>query len=96
MWGLLQSADYAHSLPLHIPGRSSGEFRCGLARPTLILVPPGEWHGVHNIGHEPAILVNMVDRAYRYEDPDHWRLPADTGEIPYRFSTPSGTTDALR
>jgi len=71
------------------------EFRCGLARPTLIVVPPGIWHGVHNIGHEPAILINMVDKAYRYEDPDHWRLPADTGEIPYRFSSPKGATDAL-
>jgi dTDP-4-dehydrorhamnose 3,5-epimerase len=72
------------------------EFRCGLARPTLIVVPPGIWHGVHNIGHEPAILINMVDHAYRYEDPDHWRLPADTGEIPYRFRNPQGATDALR
>lgn len=85
--------DARQDSPTH---RLINEFRCGLARPTLILVPPGVWHGVHNIGPEPAILVNMVDRAYRYEDPDHWRLPADTGEIPYRFSAPSGTTDALR
>jgi dTDP-4-dehydrorhamnose 3,5-epimerase len=75
--------------------RLVNEFYCGLARPTLIVVPPGVWHGVHNIGHEPGILVNMVDKAYRYEDPDHWRLPADTREIPYRFSGAKGVCDAL-
>jgi dTDP-4-dehydrorhamnose 3,5-epimerase len=37
----------------------------------------------------------MVDRAYTYEDPDHWRLPPDTREIPYRFRSPNGPTDAL-
>lgn len=76
--------------------RLINEFRCGLTRPTLILVPPGIWHGVHNIGHEPAILINMVDQAYRYEDPDHWRLPADTNEIPYCFGNAKNSADALR
>jgi dTDP-4-dehydrorhamnose 3,5-epimerase len=40
----------------------------------------------------PALVLNLVDRPYRYEDPDRWRLPPDTPEIPYRF-TASG--DAL-
>lgn len=62
------------------------EFRCGSVRPTLLVVPPGVWHGVQNISHEPAFLLNVVDRAYTYEDPDHWRLPWDTEKIPYSFS----------
>lgn len=66
--------------------RLVNEFRNGLARPTLVTVPPGVWHGVCNIGHEPATLVNMVDRAYQYEDPDHWRLPCDCPDIPYSFA----------
>jgi dTDP-4-dehydrorhamnose 3,5-epimerase len=41
---------------------------------------------VQNIGDGPAAVLNAVDRAYDYEDPDHWRLPADTPEIPYRFT----------
>ena len=61
------------------------EFRVGLVRPTLIVVPPGVWHGVQNISKEPGSLINLVDRAYAYEDPDHWRLPADSPEIPYSF-----------
>jgi dTDP-4-dehydrorhamnose 3,5-epimerase len=60
-------------------------FRIGTVRPTLVIVPPGVWHGVENISSEPALILNLVDRAYRYEDPDHWRLPRDTNKIPYRF-----------
>jgi dTDP-4-dehydrorhamnose 3,5-epimerase len=61
-------------------------FRCGTARPMLIVVPPGVWHGVQNLGAEAALLLNLPDRAYDYESPDHWRLPPDTDRIPYSFS----------
>jgi hypothetical protein len=29
--------------------------------------------------------VNYFDLQYDYTDPDDWRLPPDTDEIPYRF-----------
>jgi len=61
------------------------EFRASELRPQLIIVPPKVWHGVQNISAEPALLLNLVDQAYQYEDPDHWRIPADTPAIPYRF-----------
>jgi len=61
------------------------EFRFGSVRPALLIVPPGVYHGVRNISPEPALLLNLVSKAYRYEDPDHWRLPPDTDKIPYRF-----------
>lgn len=54
-------------------------------RPQLVVVPAGVWHGVENLGSDPAVIVNMPDRAYQYENPDHWRLPPSTSEIPYRF-----------
>lgn len=60
-------------------------FRFGAARPALVLVPPGVWHGVKNIGHEAALLLNLTDQVYEYEHPDHWRLPPDTEQIPYSF-----------
>ncbi len=63
------------------------EFRLGDACPGLLIVPPCVWHGVHNTSGDEASLVNFVDHAYSYEDPDHWRLAADSPEIPYRFST---------
>jgi dTDP-4-dehydrorhamnose 3,5-epimerase len=60
-------------------------FQYGTVRPGLVAVPPGVWHGIENVHHEPSSLLNLVDRAYSYEDPDHWRLPPDTDLIPYRF-----------
>ena len=68
--------------PTH--GRVS-EFHLGEPRPTLVVVPPGVWHGIQNVGDATASVVNLVDRAYEYEDPDHWRVPADCPEIPYTF-----------
>jgi dTDP-4-dehydrorhamnose 3,5-epimerase len=61
------------------------EFRFGEVRPALLTIPPGVWHGVQNISKTTAVLLNLVDQAYRYEDPDHWRLPLNTEKIPYRF-----------
>jgi dTDP-4-dehydrorhamnose 3,5-epimerase len=72
--------------------RQINEFHLSIHRPTLVVVPPGVWHGVQNTGAEPTALLNMVDQAYQYENPDHWRLPQDTEEIPYQFSR---ATDAL-
>jgi dTDP-4-dehydrorhamnose 3,5-epimerase len=61
------------------------EYRFGAVRPALLIIPPGVWHGVQNISNIPALLLNLVDSAYCYDDPDHWRLPPDTEKIPYRF-----------
>ena len=61
------------------------EFRFGTIRPALLVVPPRVWHGVENIGSSHAFVLNIVDRAYDYEDPDHWRVPADSDQIPFRF-----------
>jgi dTDP-4-dehydrorhamnose 3,5-epimerase len=54
------------------------DFRLGRERPAVIVVPPGVWHGVRNIGPDPTVMLNVVDLAYDYEDPDHYRLPWDT------------------
>jgi dTDP-4-dehydrorhamnose 3,5-epimerase len=61
------------------------DFRLGLERPAVIVVPPGVWHGVKNIGSTPALFLNIVDIAYDYEAPDHFRLPIDTPLIPYQL-----------
>ena len=57
--------------------------RSSILRPQLVVVPPRVWHGVKNVGNEAATLVNMVDLAYRYEGPDHYRLPPDASSIPF-------------
>lgn len=56
------------------------------ARPQLIVVPPGLWHGLQNLDPaRDACFLNGFDRAYQHDDPDEFRLPADTRQIPYRF-----------
>ncbi len=54
-------------------------------RPMLVTVPPGIWHGLQNMAGNECGFVNFFDRPYRYEDPDEWRLPIDSPEIPYQF-----------
>lgn len=69
------------------------EFRAGRERPSLVIIPPQVWHAVENTAGVPALLINAVDKAYRYESPDHYRLPLETDQIPYRFR--QGQGDAL-
>jgi len=66
------------------------ELRLGAPRPGLVSIPPKVWHGVENLSSERAVLLNLVDRAYRYERPDHLRLPADSDQIPYRLCNARG------
>jgi dTDP-4-dehydrorhamnose 3,5-epimerase len=66
------------------------ELRLGALRPGLVSIPPKVWHGVENLSNGSAVLLNLVDRAYRYERPDHFRLPADSDQIPYRLANAAG------
>lgn len=61
------------------------EYRVGERRPAAISIPPGVYHGIRNVGTTDALLINVVDAAYDYEDPDHYRVPADSADIPYRW-----------
>jgi len=61
------------------------ELRVGTLRPGLVVVPPRVWHGVQALGAGTAHVINIVDRAYEYGNPDHWRVPDDSPHIPFRF-----------
>jgi len=63
------------------------EFHLGDHRPALVVLPCGVWHGLQNVGTTDALVLNLPTLAYRYEDPDHWRLPMDSPHIPYTFQT---------
>jgi len=66
------------------------EHHAGDVRPSFVVLPPGVWHGVQNLGSNDALLVNFPTEAYDYGDPDHWRLPMDSPEIPYSWGVHSG------
>ncbi len=61
------------------------EFRLGHIDPCLVVVPPGVWHGLQNLQSAASGFLNITDHPYQYDDPDEWRLPADTDVIPYQF-----------
>jgi dTDP-4-dehydrorhamnose 3,5-epimerase len=63
------------------------ELHAGDARPFLVVIPPGVWHGLQNLGSQEALVLNMPTNPYNYEDPDHYRLPYDTPEIPYSWNS---------
>lgn len=60
-------------------------FHLSPMRPTLVVIPPGVWHGLHNVEARSSGFVNFFDRAYDPTDPDDWRLDPECEEIPYRF-----------
>jgi len=60
-------------------------FHLSPMRPTLVVIPPGVWHGLHNLEQAGSAFVNFLDRSYDPQDPDDWRLEPDCEEIPYRF-----------
>jgi dTDP-4-dehydrorhamnose 3,5-epimerase len=73
--GREQSGTFGRVIELHV----------GDARPAFIVLPTGIWHGLQNLGASDALVLNYPTNAYDYEDPDHWRLPADTDQIPYTW-----------
>ena len=63
------------------------ELHAGDARPAFLVIPIGVWHGLQNLGAFDALVLNCPSRPYDYEDPDHYRLPYDSPEIPYAWRT---------
>ncbi len=59
------------------------EFFVGEKNPLLISVPPGVYHGFKGIGTDTAYFLSVPTLPYNYQEPDEYRLPPDTKEIPY-------------
>ena len=59
------------------------EFFVGEKNPVLISVPPMVYHGFKAVGTETAYFLSIPTLPYNYEEPDEYRLPPDTKEIPY-------------
>ncbi len=59
------------------------EFFVGEQNPMLLRVPPQVYHGYKTIGVEPAVLLNFPDKVYNREQPDEFRIPYNSQQIPY-------------
>ena len=56
----------------------------------LLNIPAGIWHANRNLGAKDAVIVNFPTRPYEHNDPDKYRLPLDTDQIPYTFENLRG------
>ena len=63
--------------------REINEFFIGEKNPLLIKVPPMVYHGFKAIGDETAYFLNIPTLPYNRKEPDEYKLPPDTKEIPY-------------
>ena len=65
------------------------EFIVSERNPGLLTIAPNLYHGWKNIGTSEAVIINMPDRLYDYEQPDALDLPWDSEAaeklIPHRW-----------
>jgi dTDP-4-dehydrorhamnose 3,5-epimerase len=62
----------------------------GIHNPMLIQIPPNIYHGWKCISQEEAIIVNIPDAAYDYQNPDEHRLDPHKNDIPYIWKRKDG------
>lgn len=61
------------------------EFFMGEHKPVLLHVPTYIYHGWKCISETEGMVINCPTEPYNYENPDEYRLPYDTEEIPYNW-----------
>ena len=61
------------------------ELYIGEKNPLLVKVPPLVYHGFKAIGTQTAYFICVPSEPYNYENPDEYRLPPDTDEVPYKW-----------
>lgn len=62
----------------------------GDQKPLLVKIPPLVYHGFKAIGEETAYVINVPTELYNYKEPDEFRLPPDTKQIPYDWGLTPG------
>lgn len=63
--------------PGDVYGSRPIEFHLNPMAPSLVIIPPGWWHGWMCIGSKEAILVNITTEAFNPLDKDEHRIPFD-------------------
>lgn len=66
------------------------EFFMGDNNPLLLKIPPGVYHGYKTVGTEPSLLINFPTHSYDRAEPDEYRVPYDSPEIPYDWGLKHG------
>ncbi|NLK25218.1 MAG: dTDP-4-dehydrorhamnose 3,5-epimerase [Euryarchaeota archaeon] len=66
------------------------EFFMGERNPLLLKIPPLVYHGFKGISDGESWIINVPTELYNYEEPDEYRLPYDTEDIPYDWDIRMG------
>lgn len=62
------------------------EFFLGIHNPMVLRIPAGVYHGFKCISETESLCLNVPTRVYDYKNPDEYRLPAHTDQIPYDWN----------
>ena len=60
-----------------------GEFYLGDNNNIVLKIPVGVVHGYKTVGTEPSLLINFPSQLYNPQEPDEYRLPWNTDQIPF-------------
>lgn len=66
------------------------EIYLGEHNPILLKIPVGVLHGYKTIGVEPSLLLNFPTELYNYQEPDEYRIPWNSPEVPYDWALRHG------
>jgi dTDP-4-dehydrorhamnose 3,5-epimerase len=66
------------------------EIFAGIHNPVLVHIPPFVYHGFKCISEDEAIVINAPTEVYNYKEPDEFRLPAHSNDIPYKWERQDG------
>lgn len=62
----------------------------GENNPMLLKIPVGVYHGYKTVGVEPSLLINFPTKPYNAAEPDEYRVPFDSPEIPFDWDIKMG------
>jgi len=65
-------------------------FYLGEQNTVLLKIPPLVMHGYKTVGVEPSLLVNFPTKPYNRQEPDEYRVPYDSPEIPFDWEIKMG------
>ncbi|MGQ9571587.1 MAG: dTDP-4-dehydrorhamnose 3,5-epimerase family protein [Dehalococcoidia bacterium] len=66
------------------------EFFLGEHNNILLKIPQGVMHGYKTVSTEPSLIINFPTQPYDRQQPDEYRLPWDTDQIPYDWTIKMG------
>lgn len=66
------------------------EFIMGEENQILLKIPPLVLHGFSPADDKEATILNIPTELYNYENPDEYRVPYDSDEVPYDWGVEKG------